>query len=70
MNSAAIETTGVRRAGYPKLNVGEGKGAAFPFVLLSCHSVKAANLGGGEGGRKKLGEPEIIIRSSSEKEIK
>lgn len=46
----------------------EGKETAFPFVLLSCHSVKATNLR--RGVRKKLGEPEIIIRSSSEKEIK
>lgn len=44
----------------------EGKGeTAFPFVLLSCHTVKVAG-----GVRKKLEEPEIIIRSSSEKEIK
>ena len=70
MNSAAIETTGVVRASTQReLDVREGKEAAFPFVLLSCHSVKATNLRRGRV-RKKLGEPEIIIRSSSEKEIK
>jgi len=37
--------------GYPKLDVGEGKEADFSFVLPSCHSVKAVNL----GDEKKVG---------------
>lgn len=49
-----------------------GKERGLLFLLSYCRvTLKAANLGGeGRGERKKLGEPEIIIRSSSEKEIK